>query len=277
MFSIPQLTNAHPAIKKLMDERHTPSPIMREFALMAALKGMRQKDLAAKVRVTASNLIDHFKKQHPHESTITTYANALGMTEHHVAVARGSWAMSTSDVEQWAGRIQADLDMLQDELLPGTAEKLKAALAQRDKISDRALDEYVLAECRGVSIHGDAGLPSDWPPGIKALAVALRHRFDLTKQLCKQPSGGGLLTFLWLNLRHHLLEEADRDAIIGIVKAMLRGRGADVAPMEAELEREKREFYAILHRNEIVDRQKKSAKVVQPLRDRHPKKGRKQR
>jgi hypothetical protein len=173
--------------------------------------------------------------------------------------------------------VAADFDLVQHHLVAGTREKLLAALAPNDLIARHALAQYVLGECRGVSIYSDAGLPEWWPPGIRALAHELRHRFDLSKQLHKQPSAGGFLWGLWLNLGHQAFDESDRDAVIKIVTAMLRARGVDVAPMEAELEREKSELYAMLRRDDVVSRQKQKVKIVESTRDnRKRRKGRKQ-
>jgi transcriptional regulator with XRE-family HTH domain len=265
MNSLPELLKADPAMMKRW--KSASSPIMREIALMAIVKKVRQKDLAAKAGVSASNLIEHFKTKHPRDSTIAAYAAALGMTEQHLTLARGSWAMSETELSHWGERIQADWDWAKYQLVPGTWDKLRAALYPLDNVSRRALDEYALAECRGVSIHGDAGLPNWWSPGIKALAYALRHRFDLSTQLRKAAPAGGFLWGLWLELQHQVFDEADRDAVIKVVTAILRGRNVDVESMEDALEQKKGEFYAELRRHDVISRQKKSSKIVESRRD----------
>jgi hypothetical protein len=69
---------------------------------------------------------------------------------------------------------------------------------------------------------------------------------------------------LWLNLQHKTFEDQDVEAIIGIVKAMLRGRGVDVSPMESDLEKEKHDLVALKRLNRLAQLRKSEAESLSP-------------
>jgi hypothetical protein len=262
------------AMKRL--ERIAKSPVLAEVARIAMHKRLRQRDLAKLVGVKASNLIGHFKSSRPHDATIDDYARAVGMADGYRTAVSGA-PLDTETIAFWTTRLVADLKLVELYLTPGTYDEVVKVMDASDDFAHRALRAYMLAEYRGFSDAGNAGLPDSWSPGVKAFASVIKQRVDLAKRRTVDPSGHSYLELLWRHSKHDSFTEADRDLIVDVASALLRARGVDLKPLEEQLEHAKREIPAILQYHRLRDLADTQLKQASPMRAKHAnkKKGKK--
>jgi hypothetical protein len=247
-------------IERLVTEAK--SPIMREVALMANRRHLTQASLAKlyatatkQSGVTGANVTRHFESEHPRRDTVDVYARLVGMERDHVAIMLGE-ELSDDSIQYWRQRLRIDLSEHSDYFESGVQDAIQAVLNSPDQLAKESVRKYILAECRGYAEVGSVDLPASWSPGVRALAQALAPRVKVRGKTIKSVRDKGFLSMLWMNLQHNTFDDSDVDAILGIVKAMLRGRGVDVAPMESELEKEKHELVALKQLNRLAQLRK---------------------
>jgi len=235
-----------------------PSPVMREFAQVAAASRLTLGGLARLLNrrdgtaLKAINVARHFEAAHPRAETVKSYAAVLGVTKSHVAFLRGDpipWA----DVEEALRRATVELQHVSYQFRNDAAARAREAIFKTlndDRAeASRLARAFALAQVReefGILDDRAAAHPSFAAvvgPALTALADCLRARVDLFAEL----GNDARLAELRIALASLFVGEAstDIDHVMSFVLRLLRSRGIDTSAMEEALDRMNRRTWRL--------------------------------
>lgn len=220
---------------------NAPSPFMREVARIANARGDSLGKIG-KAKGSATNVISgHFDRE-PREATRAWYAEHYGIGEEYAALVEGC-PFSDGRLRHWTMIVEREYSTVR--FKQGTLASLRAAWAARPKVYCKAIEAYALdwyREYTGIYkgsgrfgtmvVHvgpGWLGRPSD-----VAFVREMRPAIDLVRYRRQSPPVDRVLSEIALRLDGNL-SGTQTNAVLEVVRAMLRANGHDLTYAEALL------------------------------------------
>jgi hypothetical protein len=224
---------------------YAPSPFMREVAALALACGDSYTSLAeAKGYQHISTVSGHFESPRPHVKTREWYAKRYGIGEEYAALVEGR-PLSEDRFRHWAALIESWywIPGAPSRFEHGTREKLRAAGEERPQVYRRAVEAFALERYRedaGLYPRGGKRIISIGPgwyglPSDRAFVETLREVLDLTSCVRRKPNVDGVLSGIASRLHDGGCTDAQTDAVLEVVRTMLRANGQDLTVAEVVL------------------------------------------
>jgi hypothetical protein len=215
---------------------NAPSAFMREVARIAIARGDSLGRIG-RAKGNATHVISGHFERDPRDATRAWYSTHYGIGEEYAALVEGR-PLSDERLQYWTAIVERDYGIARVET--GTIERLRAAQAKSPATHRKAVEAFALERYRGdAGIYKGAGkhgtslvnVAPGWIGKAEDVAFVREMRSALDLIACRRKAlpVDGVLSAVALRLRECAFTPAQVDAVLEVVRAMLRANGHDIA------------------------------------------------